>query len=129
MSKIVNQTRNLIFTSEYSTGSIPGRTCRPSRSEFSVVFSETRINPLGSFRKTPTKCTLPTGPGPTNWQLVLNLQPTEYSTYEISRTMSLKKCWYFHGVCNPRYNWWKLLLLEARIFLPVFFFFQETVSS
>ena len=25
-------------------GSIPGRACRPSRSEFSVVFSETRIN-------------------------------------------------------------------------------------
>ena len=24
--------------------SIPGRTCRPSRSEFSVVFSETRVN-------------------------------------------------------------------------------------
>ena len=25
-------------------GSTPGRTCRPSRSEFSVVFSETRVN-------------------------------------------------------------------------------------
>ena len=25
-------------------GSIPGRACRPSRSEFSVVFSETRVN-------------------------------------------------------------------------------------
>ena len=26
------------------TGSNPGRVCRPSRSEFSVVFSETRVN-------------------------------------------------------------------------------------
>ena len=26
------------------TGSNPGRACRPSRSEFSVVFSETRLN-------------------------------------------------------------------------------------
>ena len=25
-------------------GAIPGRACRPSRSEFSVVFSETRVN-------------------------------------------------------------------------------------
>ena len=25
-------------------GSIPGRACRPSRSEFSVIFSETRLN-------------------------------------------------------------------------------------
>ena len=25
-------------------GSIPGRACRPSRSKFSVVFSETRVN-------------------------------------------------------------------------------------
>ena len=25
-------------------GSNPGRACRPSRSEFSVVFSETRVN-------------------------------------------------------------------------------------
>ena len=25
-------------------GSVPGHACRPSRSEFSVVFSETRVN-------------------------------------------------------------------------------------
>ena len=56
-------------------GSIAGRSCRPSRSQFSVVFSETRVNadedPLKKTKSIP-----PTVPGLTNGQLDLNLQPT-----------------------------------------------------
>ena len=43
-------------------GSNPGCACRPSRSEFSVVFSETRG--LGSLRKSPTEAIPPIGLGP-----------------------------------------------------------------
>ena len=57
-------------------GSILGLACRPSHLEFSVVFSETRVNGLGSLRKTPIKGIPPTGPGPTYGQLALSLQPT-----------------------------------------------------
>ena len=44
-------------------GSSPGRACRPSRSEFSLVFSETSEN-TGSLRKTPAEGTPPIGLGP-----------------------------------------------------------------
>ena len=57
-------------------GSILGRACQPSFSEFSMVFSETRVNGLGSLRKTPMKGNPPIGPGPTYGQLALSLQPT-----------------------------------------------------
>ena len=55
-------------------GLIPGRVCRPSRLEFSVVFSETHINtgcdPLG---RPPRRALLPKDPGPTCGQLTLSL--------------------------------------------------------
>ena len=56
-------------------GSNPGHSCRPSHSEFSVVFSETRVgqDPLG---RPPTYCRPPISPGPTSGQLTFNLQPT-----------------------------------------------------
>ena len=47
-------------------GSNPGRACRPSRSEFTVIFFETRVDP---FRQTPpTEGTPPIVPGPTSEQ-------------------------------------------------------------
>ena len=36
-------------------GSLPGRACRPSRSEFSVVFSETRVNTRNDPLKRPLR--------------------------------------------------------------------------
>ena len=53
--------------------SIPGHACRLSRSEFSVVFSETRVNtgqdpPV----RPPTEGTPPAGPGPTKRTVGLN---------------------------------------------------------
>ena len=55
-------------------GSNRGRTCRPSRSEFSVVFSETRVNTgTGSLRKIPTEGIPPIVPGPTSGQLTFIL--------------------------------------------------------
>ena len=51
--------------------SISGRACRPNRSEFSVVFSETGQDLL---KRPPTEGSLPVGPGPTSGQLALNLQ-------------------------------------------------------
>ena len=63
------------------TDSIPARACRLRRSEFSVFFSETRVNTgLGTLRKTLTEGTSPTGPGPTSGQLVLTLQPINQPT-------------------------------------------------
>ena len=45
-------------------GSNPGRACRPSRFEFSVVFlRNSRKYGLESLRKTPTEDTAPTDPG------------------------------------------------------------------
>ena len=44
--------------------SIPGRACRPSRSEFYVVFSETRVNIARIAQKDPTEDTPPMGQGP-----------------------------------------------------------------
>ena len=53
-------------------GPIPGHACRPSRSVFSVVFAETRVNTdLGSLRKASTESTCLTDPGPTTGQLAL----------------------------------------------------------
>ena len=38
------------------SGSNPGRACRPSRSEFSVVFSETRVNEVWDpFERLPRR--------------------------------------------------------------------------
>ena len=57
-------------------GSILGRDCRPSRSQFSVIFSEIYINtaqdPLG---RPPAEGIPPVGPDPTCGQLALILQP------------------------------------------------------
>ena len=59
--------------------SIPICGCRSSRSEFTVVFSETRVNAdyndLHGERS-------PTGPGPTcgNWALILQFNPTQTIT-------------------------------------------------
>ena len=57
-------------------GSIPGRVCRPNRSEFSVVFAETLVNmgqdPLE--RPPPAEGIPPISPGPTCGQLALSLQ-------------------------------------------------------
>ena len=53
----------------------PGPACRPSRSEFSVVFlRNSRKYGVRSLRKTPTEDTLSTRPGPTIGQLALTLQ-------------------------------------------------------
>ena len=53
-------------------GYIPGRACRPSRSEFSVVFSETRVNTgQDPLERPPTEGIPPIGPGPTSGQLAL----------------------------------------------------------
>ena len=50
---------------ERCPGSNPGRTCRPSRSEFSMVFSETRINAgYDPLERPPTEGTTPIGLGP-----------------------------------------------------------------
>ena len=57
------------------SGSIPGRACRHSRSELSVVFFETRLN-TGDLRKPPKEGTTPTEPGLPSGQLALSLQPT-----------------------------------------------------
>ena len=56
-------------------GSIPDRVWPPNRSEFSAVFSETRLNRLRSLRKNLMEGIPPIVPGPTNAQLDLNLQP------------------------------------------------------
>ena len=51
-------------------GSIPGRAYRPSRSEFSVVFTETRVNTgNNSLKRFPTKGIPPIDLGPSldNW--------------------------------------------------------------
>ena len=63
-------------------GSIPSRSYRPSRSEFSVVFSETRIDTylLGFLRKTRTEGIPPIVPGPTSGQLDLRSQPTNHKS-------------------------------------------------
>ena len=56
-------------------GSNPGRACRSSRLEFSVVFSETRLNTgEDPLEKPHTEDTPPIGPGPTSEQL--GLKPT-----------------------------------------------------
>ena len=53
-------------------GSIPGRACRPSCLEFSVVFSETHKNTCqDSLERPPTEGITPIGPGPTSGQLAL----------------------------------------------------------
>ena len=58
-------------------GSIPGRPCWPSRSEFTVVFFRNSLKyGLRSLRKILKKGILLTGPGPTSGQLILILQPT-----------------------------------------------------
>ena len=57
-----------------------GRACRPSRSEFSEVFPEIRLN-MGKdllerlHTHTHTEGTFPTGSGPKCEQLALPLQP------------------------------------------------------
>ena len=54
----------------------PDRSRRPSRSEFSVVFSETCVNTgYDPLERSPTDGTPLTGPGPTRGQLALTLQP------------------------------------------------------
>ena len=58
-------------------GSISSRAFRPSLSEFSVVFSETRVNTGYYALETPP----PRGPGPTSGQLASILQP-KYDMYE-----------------------------------------------
>ena len=67
------------------TGSNPGHACRPSRSEFSVIFSETRIDTGQDLLERPTRRATPIGPGPTSGQLVLNIQlnPTEMTIVRI----------------------------------------------
>ena len=55
----------------------PGRACRPSPSEFSVVFSETRVNAgWDPLERPPTEGTPPTDPDSTSGRLDSNLQPT-----------------------------------------------------
>ena len=55
-------------------GSIPGRTCRPSRSEFFVVFSETPVNTSWDSLERSHGGHFSTGPSPTRRELALNLQ-------------------------------------------------------
>ena len=58
-------------------GSIPGRACRPSRSEITVVFSKIRLNTgKDPLERPPMEGTSPTGPCPTSGQSALTLQPT-----------------------------------------------------
>ena len=57
-------------------GSNPDRTCRPSLSEFSMVFFETRVSTDSDpLERPPTDDAAPIGPGNTSGQLTLNLQP------------------------------------------------------
>ena len=58
-------------------GSIPGHTCRPSHSEFFVVFLETRVNMGQVPQKDSVGWHCLTGPGPTSGQLGLILQPNK----------------------------------------------------
>ena len=45
-------------------GSIPGRTCRPSHTDFSVVFFETHVNAVSDpLERPPTECISPIGLG------------------------------------------------------------------
>ena len=60
-------------------GSIVGRACRASLSEFSVVFSETRLNMGQDTLERPSRRAL-SHSGPTSGQLTLILQPTTYMT-------------------------------------------------
>ena len=87
--------------------SIPGRACQSSRSDFSVFFSETRVNTLGSLWKTPKQDTPPTGPGPTSGQLALNLQPnpTKKNTeWQGKRTGTSNKLLFFFRLDLKRTN-------------------------
>ena len=60
----------------YVAGSIPGRARRPSRSEISAVFSETRLNTdWESLRMTSKEFFTPAGLGQTYGQLVFILKP------------------------------------------------------
>ena len=55
-------------------GSIPGRACRPSRSVFFVVFSETHVNMVwDTLERPPTEGTPHIHSIPTNGQLTLTL--------------------------------------------------------
>ena len=57
-------------------GSNPGRACQPTRSEFSVVFSETRVNMgLDPLERSSTEGTSSIDPGPISGQLASHLQP------------------------------------------------------
>ena len=56
-------------------GSNPGRSCRPSRSDFSLVFPNTRINTGQDPLERSQGGTPLIGPGFTSGQLALNLQP------------------------------------------------------
>ena len=62
-------------------GSIPACACRPCRSEFSVDFSESRVNTgWNPLERPPTEGSSLRGPGPSSRQLALILQPTNQPT-------------------------------------------------
>ena len=67
--------------------SILGRACRPSCSEFSVVFSETRVNTgQDPLKRPPTEGTPSVGPRPICGQSALNLQPNSDGFLQVKST-------------------------------------------
>ena len=64
-------------------GSNPGHACRPSHLEFSVVFSETRVNTgEDPSQRPPRRHIPPVGSGPISGQLALILQPINQPVLE-----------------------------------------------
>ena len=67
-------------------GSIPGRVCRPSRSEFSVVFSETRRNTgQDLLERSPRRARLLHAQVP---KRTIGLQPTTNQPCHLMKTNS-----------------------------------------
>ena len=77
------------------TGLNPGRACQPSRSEFSVVFSETRVNTGRDPLERPPRRTLPLQaqvPQADSWPLSYN--PNQLLIFCLTPTY-----FYLHLIC------------------------------
>ena len=85
-------------------GSILACACRSNRSEFSLVFSETRINmSQSSLERSPGRASNPSGSGPLRKQLALIPRPFKQP--------NLKN--YFHDIL--KLTWHKILLFNKKL--------------